>query len=302
MSIPQPVFILASPYSFTSIVCAMLSQHPDAYGVPELNLLTTDTVAELIQTIPGKFQGNLHGLWRTIAQLYAGEQTIQSVEMARRWLHRRRKSTTAEVYQELCGKVAPLQIIEQNTVYGTNAEAMARIAKTFPHAKYLYLYRHPIDQGKSMLSSSQGVASLLAANSLDFDTEIPTVDPQYAWYSTQKHILAFLETIAMEQQMHLRGEDLLSNPRRYLEEICSWLGWSWSDSIYEFMLRTEQFPYACMGPYHAQGGSSYDFQKSPQFQPQPVLAHQAEESLPWRKDEQGLRTEVREMLVSFGYV
>src|SRR5438874_389166 len=33
----DPVFILALPGSFSSVVCAMLGQHPEMYGLPETN-------------------------------------------------------------------------------------------------------------------------------------------------------------------------------------------------------------------------------------------------------------------------
>lgn len=34
----EPLFILAPPRSFTSVVCAMIGQHPDMCGLPEVNL------------------------------------------------------------------------------------------------------------------------------------------------------------------------------------------------------------------------------------------------------------------------
>ncbi|MEO8893977.1 MAG: sulfotransferase, partial [Coleofasciculaceae cyanobacterium] len=82
MSVPQPIFILGAPRSFTSVICAMLGQHPETYGVPELNLFIDETLDQLTQRLKGIRQFQLHGLLRTVAQLYAGEQTILSVDMA----------------------------------------------------------------------------------------------------------------------------------------------------------------------------------------------------------------------------
>ena len=48
-----PLFILGSPRSFTSLVCAMLGQNPDAYGVPELNLFIEDNLKALIEKLSG---------------------------------------------------------------------------------------------------------------------------------------------------------------------------------------------------------------------------------------------------------
>lgn len=301
MSIPQPIFILASSRSFTSIVCAMLGQHPQAYGVPEINLFTRDTMAEFVQSSQKQKQFKIHGLWRTVAQLYTGEQTMHSVEMARRWVHRRKHLTTGEVYQELCGKVAPLRIVDKSPAYAESSQAMARIATTFPDARYLYMSRHPKDQGKSVLKSPQGLASLFVAHSFDITTNPPTIDPQYFWYKTQVNILEFLDTIPSQQQMRLRGEDLLNNPRAYLEQICHWLDLDWDEEIYQIMLRTEDSPYACMGPFNAQWGNNPGFQKSPQFRYRPIQVTTSQGDLPWRKDYKGFEPPVMEMLVSLGY-
>jgi len=42
---PDPVFVLA-PRSFSSIVATMLGQHPQMYGVPELELFAAETMGE----------------------------------------------------------------------------------------------------------------------------------------------------------------------------------------------------------------------------------------------------------------
>src|SRR5262245_693869 len=100
-SFPPPLIILGSPRSFTSLVCGMLGQHPDAYGMPELNLFMSDSIRVLVGELTGYRQIQMHGLLRAVAQLYAGEQTLVGIDMARRWLLTRFGASTAEVYQEL---------------------------------------------------------------------------------------------------------------------------------------------------------------------------------------------------------
>jgi len=301
MSSSNPIFILASPRSFTSLVCAMLGQHPEAYGVPEINLFVVETLQELVQSSRGKRMFMLHGLLRTIAQLYAGEQTMQSIEMAHRWLKRRQECSTGEIYQELCAKVAPLHIIDKSPAYSKNLTVLNRIHQTFPQAHYLYLIRHPKDQGKSMMKAPQAVATLMAADSLDYSTEPPTIDPQFAWHKRQSKILEFLSAVPEKQQMRLRGEELCNNPRLYLQQICHWLNFSWNEAIYEQMLRTEASSYACMGPYNAQWGNNPGFQKSPAFRYRPIAPSTLEGKLPWRKDEKGFVAEVINLARELGY-
>jgi len=303
MLVSQPVFILASPFSFTSIVCAMLGQHPAGYAVPEINLFVSETIEELVLDMMGKRQILMHGLLRTIAQLYTGEQTIESIDLARRWLKKRFPLTSGEVYWELCKKVAPLRIIDKSPIYSNpqKPEILDRITRTFPNAHYLYLLRHPRTQGQSWLKIPTAPIALIELDSLDYSTTPPTIDPQYAWYSKQKIILEFLATIPEPQKMQLRGEDILNNPRLYLEKICQWLNLPFDENIYQTMLRTEESSYACMGPYGAQWGNNPGYQKSPTFQQRPVKNAQLSGPLPWRNDNTGFLPEVIELAQFFGY-
>src|SRR5262245_58906214 len=85
----DPVFILTLPRSFSSVVCAMLGQHPQMYGFPELHLFPVETVAEWWVRVGGKTPKLRDGLLRTIAQLYFQEQTDRTIALARGWLRRR---------------------------------------------------------------------------------------------------------------------------------------------------------------------------------------------------------------------
>ena len=56
----QPIFILASPRSFTSLLCIMLGQHPEVYVVPELHLFLAKNMAQWLQQLkqyPRKIRG-----------------------------------------------------------------------------------------------------------------------------------------------------------------------------------------------------------------------------------------------------
>ncbi|MBK1989422.1 sulfotransferase [Sphaerospermopsis aphanizomenoides BCCUSP55] len=301
MSVPHPVIILASPRSFTSLVCAMLGQHPEAYGVPEINLFVKETLQELVDVSRGARQFILHGLLRTIAQLYSGEQTIESVAMAQRWITQRLDYNTADIYWHLCNKIAPLRIIDKSPAYPKQATTLQRIHKTFPNAFYLYITRHPREQGKSMMKAPQAVAELAVADSVDYSLDPPIIDPQYEWYRTQSRILEFLNTIPSDQHMFIRGEEIISNPETYLDKICHRLGLSWNEAAYQAMLQTEKSSYACMGPYGTEWGNNPGFQKSPIFRPSASKPSKLEGPLPWRKDKKGFLPEVIYLARELGY-
>lgn len=297
---PPPLFILGAPRSFTSVISTMLGQHPQAYGMPELNLFIEDSIRQLWPRMTGSMQFMLHGLLRTVAQLYAGEQDTLTIEMARRWLLQRIDLSTAQVYKELVQRVSPLLVIDKSPVYCVNIGNLLRIHDCFPDARYLHLVRHPITQGRSIMQLHGG-RMLIEAQSYDCTTIPPTLDPQYSWMSLQDNILAFLETIPAERQFLLKGEDFLGDPRHHMVKICQWLGLNSDDFSLEEMHHPERSPYASVGPNGAHLGNDINFLKNPEFQHREIKVHMLDEVLPWRTDGKSLLPHVKQLAEQFGY-
>jgi sulfotransferase family protein len=299
-SVREPLFILAAPRSFTSVACAMLGQHPELYGMPELNLFLTDSLEEMCEQLVGLKQIQLHGLLRAVAHLYAGEQTLASTDMARRWILRRLESGTVDVYWNLCERVAPLRIVDKSPAYCSKRSNLDRIGRAFPNALYLHLIRHPRSQGESVLKVAEGAIAVLA-DSIDYSTEPPTVDPQIAWYRIQKNILGFLERIPEKRQMRLRGEDLLNEPRRRLMEICRWLQISDAEDAVGAMLRPGDSPFACLGPLGAHLGNDINFLRAPALSGGKIEETPLTGALSWRKDGKAFARVVINLARAMGY-
>jgi len=298
----------------------MLGQHPDLYGVAELNLFYTDTVKNYLQIFKdeGQFR-RTHGLHRVIAQLFAGEQTIESIQMAHRWLMNRYHWSNADIYWELCKKAQPLRIVDKSPAYSLFPESLVRIRETFPDAYFLHLVRHPRAQGESVMNlmpnvrygktiikkvfsiSDTKTINPTMINTLDTSQDKPVLDYQFLWYRMQYRIMEFMKTIAPERQMRLRGEDILGNPHHYFEMISNWLKISWSDAAYEAMLHPEDSPFSSPGPLGAQFGNDPNFMKNPVFRPRNIKMPKLEGSLPWRSDGRGFSPKVIELARDLGY-
>jgi hypothetical protein len=300
MSYPQPLFILGSPRSFTSIVCAVLGQHPGAYGTPELNLFVEDNAHLLWARLSGRKQFMIHGILRMVAQLYGGEQDALTIDMARRWLLRRLSYSTADIYRELCEKVAPLRIVDKSPVYPTNLRNLHRIDGAFPGAFYLHLVRHPRTQGESVMKLSGGMFAVMA-DSFDYSTLPPILDPQISWLSIQNNIIRFLKKIPPERQLRLRGEDVLNERERHLKLCCDWLGLSTGADAMLAMQTPEESPYAVEGPFGARLGNDINFLRSPRLRDSKIGPASLDGALSWRPDGVGLKDEVRRLAESFGY-
>lgn len=304
----DPVFILAAPRSFSSLVNAMIGQHPQLYGVPELNLFQCETVAEFNSGLSANGQKKSpfwktmrHGLLRTIAQVYSGEQTDESIRMAERWLKLRTAFTAAEVFHELADAVAPLRIVEKSPGVLRHKSFMDRMLEAFPKARFIHLVRHPIPQGESVLKTKGGVGVLLALNSVDMRGIKAHLEPQMAWHDAQIQILRFLDGVPDDQFITLRGEDLMNDLDGVLPALCRWLGISDAPEAIEAMKHPENSPYSCMGPSTASLGNDVNFLKSPRLRPGKITVPALDSPLPWRDDKQMLHPRVQALAKALGY-
>src|SRR5436190_8330718 len=138
----NPVIILAPPHSFTSVVGTMLGQHPQMYGLPEVNLFVAETMREREGLIagPGWHQ---HGLLRVVAQLSAGEQTVQTIAQAQRWVDGMATRTCISVFRELAEKVSPRIVVDKSPRTTMHSESLQRLRRALPLATVIHLMRHP---------------------------------------------------------------------------------------------------------------------------------------------------------------
>ncbi len=297
----SPVFFLASPRSYTSLICAMLGQHPETYGFPELNLLVKDTLTEMVRYYQGKSQFQMHGLLRTVSQLYAGEQTRYSIEMAQRWINRRMRCSTAEVYIELCEKIYPLRGVDKSPAYSAAPSHLHRILQTFPNGYFIHLVRHPRAQGNSVMKAGNEGRFAKMTKAYDYSVDPPVIDPQFKWLQVQKRIIKFCKTVPEEQKLLIRGEELLSDPQVNFGKIAHWLGIEWDNDAFEAVTHPQNSPFASLGPVGAPLGNDGNFLRSTGYKPRPIPSSSLDGSLPWRADGKGFIPEVIQLAHEFGY-
>jgi len=298
-----PLFLLAPPRSYTSLMNAMLGQHPQCFGLPELCLFNVERLIELWIRTSDEMGGEArmrHGLLRAVAEIYAGEQTMASVQMASHWCAARQHCTTAEVYRELVAKIHPLVAVEKSPAYTIDVKRMVRIREAFPDARFLHLTRHPVGQCKSVMSLYEGTYAL-RVNSIEFLEDRAIIEPQFAWHDSNVNILDFLDTVPANQQMRIRGEDVMNDPKKYLALICRWLGLRDDDAAIEEMMHPERSPFACFGPIDALFGNDPNFLSGPSFRPHRVKVPTLDQPVPWRSDGQGLKPAVVALAREFGY-
>ena len=250
----------------------MIGQHPQMYGLPEVNLFAGETYADLGERVYSMRPGFRHGLLRAVAQLGLGGQNPDTIEDARRWLEENREVPTSELFDDLAAWAAPRRLVDKSPLYAYSAESLGRIEAACPDAYYLHLTRHPRGTCESVLRMRADIRERLErgrfakrAQPLQPDQRIveDPEDPASLWLQPQEHILAFLEGVPAQRQRRLRGEEFMEDPDRHLGPLCEWLGVSTARADLEAMKRPEESPFASLGPHNALFGNDPSFLRSP---------------------------------------
>jgi hypothetical protein len=248
-----PLFVVAPPRSYTSVIGGMLGQHPQAYGLPEVNLSHGDTLGDMWDTISLGVNYATSGLLRLLAQLHDGEQSEEAVIRARQWVMRRAHWTGAQVFAHIQQAVGPeLMLVEKSPRNVMQVDSLRRLHRIFPRAHFLHLTRHPKTQGASVIE-------LLRS----YGDDDPKVNPERNWQRAQTNILAFAADLATGQYMRIKGETLLRDPETYLRQICQWLDIDDSPAAIAAMLHPETSVYAGIGPPSAPFGNDPNFLLAP---------------------------------------
>jgi hypothetical protein len=309
--VQRPLFILAPPRSFTSLVCAMLGQHPQMYGLPELHLLDCDNIRQWFARCTTARTPLANGLLRAVAQLCFGGQTDATVQLARGWLRRRMHLSAGYVVETLARMVQPRILVEKSPSLTRHRRFLQQVHVMFPEARFIHLVRHPRSHGESVLKLMRelerdgplprwlrelaGDEASPAAKS----RHAGVIDPQHGWLERHQIICEFLESIPQSQHIRVRGEDLLSAPDGHLKRIADWLQLRTDAQAIEAMKHPERSVFACRGPKGAGFGNDLFFVENPSLRPAQTEALTLDGR--WRDDDTRFSEPVRQLARRFGY-
>jgi hypothetical protein len=298
-----PLFILAPGRSYTSLISTILGQHEQTYGLPELNLNATETVQEWWDKYGNGAGFFSHGLLRAVAQIRNGTQTAATIVEAWNWLRARLHWSTETLYQELAGMVHPRVIVEKSPLLVDKEEALRRLYRFFPDARFIHLTRHPRSTCKSIVKTDwvKFIVSSGEVPIYDYSTTPPTLDPQVVWYSAHTTIRNFVGTLPPSQRLTIQGEAFLMDPDAHLKRVMSWLGLRTDAANMEAMKHPERSPFARVGPYNALGGNDPGFMRDPALRPFHAGRESLSGALDWRSDGRGFLPEVVALARELGY-
>jgi len=313
--VPDPIFVLSPPLSFSSFFAAMLGQHPQLYAIPETHLFVAETLQEWWESGVKTSFNMAHGLVRAVAELVYGGQNEITVQLARAWLRRRLPFTTGYLLELLAGRVHPRALAEKSPSMIFNPGSMQRAARMFPLARFIHLVEHPrrhceavvaaindaVAHEKRVPSWLRQLASFSAAQADESSQEHPELDPQQAWHALHKNIGDFLDAVPETQKRRVRTEDVLRNPDAALSAIAEWLAIRSDAEAIDAMKHPERSPFARFGPDGARYGNDAAFLRNPALPAAPAEPDDLDAPFAWREDREGFSTNVKALARQMGY-
>jgi hypothetical protein len=247
----------------------MVGQHPQLYGLPELKLFAYRTVGELDASLPVRMRerGYAHrspGLVRAVAELDLGGQDELTLAAARAWLDERSGWAGEDVLDRLMEHISPRAAVEKSPEHLTEPDALRRLARAYPRARYIHLTRHPISTIRSLVLhlGERGRNDRRLGSLVRYCVA--------SWLVVHERIVAFTGALPAERWLLVRAEDLLNEPRSPLHAVASWLGIRSDAEAIDAMLHPERSPFACFAPALSgvEGGGDPSFLADPL--PRPV--------------------------------
>lgn len=261
--LPAPIFVVGRPTPDVVRVGAMLASHPDTFGIPDFNLFVATRLETAWSDISSMGDSHADGLLRTVALLYAGDQSIAAVQMARRWAQRRYYWPTQRIFDELRAKVAPLALVDRSRVYAVRPDAIANARELYPDARFAFVVNHPRRAGANAFSEKSkradgptaGLAKQIPglANALGQDPARPAAaEPPHAdWARINRALADALEPVPAEARVLVRVEDVEAAPETALAAAARGLGLSAEADAVAAMRRPQEGPFAAAGPANA---------------------------------------------------
>jgi acyl transferase domain-containing protein len=206
------IFVLSSVRSGSTLLRVMLAGHQNLFSPPELHLLGHSDMRERErdQTSSDRDQGLIVALKELTGCSHEEAENRIARMLEENW-------TTSAVMNHLMELSSPKLLVDKSPGYSNQLETLKRLSRNFPKAKFIYLVRHPYSVIESVVRN-RFIRLMGGGETNPFDYG------EFLWTRSNSNILDFLQTLNQNQYCIVRYEDLMKQPRLYLEQMCHLMG------------------------------------------------------------------------------
>lgn len=205
------IFLVGSPRSGTTLLQSILASHSKIFSSPETSFFYQLLPKLGVEYSEPSLTVNKHDL--DVIETEFRRMTGMEVDLSSSFTPGQNVKNTYEKLLNSFNGDSKAIWIEKTTLH---ANSMLAIRRFYPRAKFVHIYRDPVDAVSSMLS-------IKPINLLDFRILYLSSRRAHAklW---NECVLSALRYPDQESVNHVCYEELLAHPQRVLQRVCSFLG------------------------------------------------------------------------------
>jgi hypothetical protein len=259
----QMIYILTFIRSGSTLLKAMMNNHPQIFAPAELHLLPFENLTDARQQFKGTILGR--GVFEAAANLLGSK-----IEAKKKISEFEQKNTPiSEIYQWFQSQLTGQYMVDKSPSYLMNLDILKRAEKMGAEQSnepmYIVLKRHPFDLFDSLIDNNfHDLFTTLNNNYNEVQNgEVETGDSAFftpyvktpenpcqsaleiaegSYINTMKNALLFLENIPKERRIELSYEELVINAEPEINRLCDFLKLPLDENM--------------LTPYHAVNGQS----------------------------------------------
>ncbi len=212
----RAIFILSPPRSGSTLLRVMLGGHPGLVAPPELELLSFENLKERRDSFSGTDSFFLEGAIRAIMGIKdcdaeQGKQIMEAFE--------RESLSTQEFYRIIQTWIGDRLLVDKTPSYAFDLDVLKKAEDYFDQPLYIHLLRHPYAVIRSFEEAR--LEQVFFRHEHEFSRRELA---EMTWLISHQNILEFFKNIPSERRHAVRFEEMVTNSRAVVEEICSFMG------------------------------------------------------------------------------
>jgi hypothetical protein len=203
----------------------MLAGHPRLFAAAELQLLGFNTLRERKEAFSGKFSLWLEGTIRAVMELKSCDANEAKAIME---TFESRDYSTKQFYGELQSWLGDRMLVDKSPAYATDPRALEKAEADFEDTLYIHLSRHPFAMVRSFVKYHMDQVLFMKKHRFS-----PRQLAELIWTVSHRNALEFLKHVPPSRQVHIRFEDMVTEPRGTMETMCHQLGLDFHPGLVE---------------------------------------------------------------------
>ncbi|HEX6290282.1 MAG TPA: SDR family NAD(P)-dependent oxidoreductase [Herpetosiphonaceae bacterium] len=228
---PSMIFVHASPRSGSTLFRVMLAGHPALFSPPEMDILRCEGMHAWMRGLRDAnygygFSWATQGLQWTFTELLgldadgtkAYMEDLADCDVP-----------IQEVYAEIQRRASPRTLVDKSPQYSLRLDTLKRAEELFDRPRYVHLVRHPY----SVIESLVRVRFYTFFGPVIYgrDDVDPHVVAEKVWVMCNQNMLDFFKQIDPARYHFVRYEDLVSQPRRVMQDVCDFLELPFDEAV-----------------------------------------------------------------------